>query len=85
MKKQIVCINWGTKYGAPYINRLYQMVKANITPPFRFVAFTDTRDGVLPDIDCWKGARAVQSSLIGFIDFIVNLISMWLGLSEVVL
>ena len=53
MKKQIVCINWGTKYGAPYINRLYQMVKANITPPFRFVAFTDTRDGVLPDIDCF--------------------------------
>lgn len=53
MKKQIVCINWGTKYGAPYINRLYQMVKANITPPFRFVAFTDTRAGVHPDVDCF--------------------------------
>jgi hypothetical protein len=53
MKKQIVCINWGTKYGAPYINRLYRMVRANITPPFRFVAFTDTRDGVHPDIDCF--------------------------------
>ncbi|MEM1076866.1 MAG: glycosyl transferase [Pseudomonadota bacterium] len=53
MKKQIVCINWGTKYGAPYINRLYQMVKANVTPPFRFVAFTDTRNGVHPDVDCF--------------------------------
>lgn len=53
MKKQIVCINWGTKYGAPYINRLYQMVKANITPPFRFVAFTDTREGVNSEIDCF--------------------------------
>ncbi len=53
MKKQIVCINWGTKYGAPYINRLYQMVKANTTPPFRFVAFTDTRAGVHPDVDCF--------------------------------
>lgn len=53
MKKQIICINWGTKYGAPYINRLYQMVKANITPPFRFVAFTDTRDGVHADVDCF--------------------------------
>jgi hypothetical protein len=52
MKKQIVCINWGTKYGAPYINRLYQMVKANITPPFRFLCFTDTRDGIYPEIDC---------------------------------
>ena len=53
MKKQIVCINWGTKYGAPYIHRLYEMVRANITPPFRFVAFTDTRDGVHPDVDCF--------------------------------
>ena len=53
MDKQIVCINWGTKYGAPYINRLYEMVRANITPPFRFVAFTDTRTGVHPDIDCF--------------------------------
>ncbi len=53
MDKQIVCINWGTKYGAPYINRLYEMVRANITPPFRFVAFTDTRDGVNPAVDCF--------------------------------
>ena len=53
MKKQIVCINWGTKYGAPYINRLYEMVRANITPPFRFVAFTDTREGVNPGVDCF--------------------------------
>ena len=53
MDKQIVCINWGTKYGAPYINRLYEMVRANTTPPFRFVAFTDTREGVHPDVDCF--------------------------------
>ena len=53
MDKVVVCINWGTKYGAPYINRLYEMVRANITPPFRFVAFTDTRDGVHPDVDCF--------------------------------
>jgi len=51
--KQVVCINWGTKYGAPYINRLYRMVAKNITPPFRFVAFTDTEDGVLPEVDCF--------------------------------
>ena len=53
MNKQIVCINWGTQYGAPYINRLYQMVKANITSSFRFVAFTDTREGLLPEIECF--------------------------------
>ncbi|MEC8294735.1 MAG: glycosyl transferase, partial [Pseudomonadota bacterium] len=53
MKKQVVCINWGTKYGAPYVNRLFEMVKANITPPFRFVCFTDNRDRFLPEIDCF--------------------------------
>ena len=53
MRKQIVCINWGTKYGAPYINRLYRMVCANTTPPFRFVAFTDTREGVDPGVECF--------------------------------
>lgn len=53
MEKQIVCINWGTRYGAPYINRLYHMVRQNITPPFRFVCFTDTREGVHPDVVCF--------------------------------
>lgn len=53
MNKQIVCINWGTAYGAPYINRLYEMVRSNITPPFRFICFTDSRDGVHPDIVCF--------------------------------
>lgn len=52
MQKQIVCINWGTKYGAPYINRLNDMVRANITPPFRFVCFTDVHKDVNPDIEC---------------------------------
>ncbi len=50
--KQVICINWGTVYGAPYINRLYKMVSRNITPPFRFVAFTDTTEGVLPEVEC---------------------------------
>lgn len=53
MEKQIVCINWGTLYGAPYINRLYRMVCARTTPPFRFVAFTDSRDGVDPGVECF--------------------------------
>ena len=31
--KQVICINWGTKYGPDYVNRLYGMVARNITPP----------------------------------------------------
>lgn len=50
--KQVICINWGTKYGAPFINRLYAMVARNITPPFTFTCFTDNRDGLRPEILC---------------------------------
>lgn len=50
--KQVMCINWGTRYGAQYINRLYAMVSRNITAPWKFVCFTDTRNGLHPDIIC---------------------------------
>ncbi len=52
MKKQIICINWGEKYGATYINRLYGMVARNITPPFTFTCFTDNADGVRSEVRC---------------------------------
>jgi hypothetical protein len=52
MKKQIVCINWGTRYGPRFINRLYAMVARNITPPFSFTCFTDSDQGVRPEVDC---------------------------------
>jgi hypothetical protein len=50
MKKQIICINWGTKYGPKYINRLYGMVSRNITPPFDFVCFTDNPEGIRTEV-----------------------------------
>lgn len=50
--KQVICISWGTKYGAPFINRLYNMVERNITPPFTFTCFTDNREGLHPGILC---------------------------------
>ena len=45
MKRQVICISWGTKYGAPYVNRLYAMVARNLTPPFSFTCFTDDATG----------------------------------------
>lgn len=50
--KQVICINWGTKYGPPFINRLYGMVSRNITPPFRFICFTDNTNGIRPEVEC---------------------------------
>lgn len=48
--KQVICINWGTKYGAEYVNRLYGMVARNITPPFTFTCFTDNADAFSPEV-----------------------------------
>lgn len=50
MIKQIVCINWGKKYGPRYINRLYAGVARNITPPFTFTCFCDRPDGIRPEV-----------------------------------
>lgn len=50
--KQVICINWGTRYGPPFINRLYGMVARNITPPFTFTCFTDSEEGVRPEVRC---------------------------------
>ena len=49
--KQFICINWGTKYGADYVNRLYGMVARNTTPPFTFTCFTDNSDNFRPEVD----------------------------------
>jgi len=48
--KQIICINWGTKYGPLYVNRLYAMVSRNITPPFTFTCFTDNTHGMRSEV-----------------------------------
>ena len=52
MKKQIICINWGTKYGPPYINRLYGMCARNISGDFTLTCFTDNREGIRPEVIC---------------------------------
>lgn len=48
--KQVICINWGSKYGPLFINRLFAMVQRNITPPFSFTCFTDSIEGIRPEV-----------------------------------
>jgi hypothetical protein len=52
MDRQVVCINWGTKYGPPYVNRLYAGVARNISRPFSFTCFTDDPAGIRPEVRC---------------------------------
>ena len=33
-KNIVLCMKWGTKYGAEYVNRLYNMVKRHTTVDF---------------------------------------------------
>ena len=47
----VVCIRWGTAYGADDVNRLHRAVMRNVRRPTRFIAFTDPVDGLDPGID----------------------------------
>ena len=51
MKRNVICIKWGDKFGAEYVNRLYKMVEKNLTLPHRFVCFTDKPEGILEGVE----------------------------------
>lgn len=53
VKKYIFCMKWGTLYGAEYVNRLYSMVKRNLTYDFKMVCFTDDDKGIMDEVDCY--------------------------------
>ena len=41
----VICIKWGMKFDAEYVNRLHKMVEKNLTLPHRFICFTDNPNG----------------------------------------
>ena len=49
--KNIICMKWGKKFDAGYVNRLYKMVEKIITIPHRFVCFTDDGTGINENIE----------------------------------
>lgn len=51
--KQLICMKWGTLYGADYVNRLYRMIARNITGPFRLICLTDDAEGITPEVQCY--------------------------------
>lgn len=51
--KQVICMKWGTLYGAEYVNRLYAMVRVNTTGPLRFVCLTDNTQGIRAEVECF--------------------------------
>ena len=44
-------MKWGVRYGPEYVNRLYGMVRRNITGDLRFICFTDQAEGLVEGIE----------------------------------
>lgn len=50
MTRTVICMKWGTRYGADYANRLYSMCRRHITGDLRLICFTDDATGLRPEI-----------------------------------
>ncbi len=48
----VICMKWGDRYDAYWVNRLYAMVARNTTWTINFVCFTDDPTGIRDDITC---------------------------------
>lgn len=42
----VICMKWGTKYGADYVNKLFRGFKRNTKKPFNFICVTDNTEGL---------------------------------------
>jgi hypothetical protein len=51
MTQTVVCMKWGTRYGADYVNRLYSMVMRHTSRPTKLVCYTDDPSGVNPSVE----------------------------------
>lgn len=47
----VLCVKWGTKYSADYVNRLRNMVARNLPLAHRFLCLTDDSTGLQPGIE----------------------------------
>ena len=47
----IICMKWGDKFSASYVNKLYAMVERNLSIPFRFVCFTDDPQDIRSEVE----------------------------------
>jgi hypothetical protein len=45
-KRYVACLKYGNKYSSDYVNKLYNMVKRNLTIEHEFVCFTENPEGI---------------------------------------
>ena len=66
--RAVVCLKWGDKYGAEYVNRLYRGVARHLRGDFRFICFTEDARGIaseveIRDIDSLAAAEHMRRSI----------------------
>ncbi len=61
----VVCMKWGDRYPAMFVNRLYAMVARHTTWNFRFVCFTDDVTGVRGEVECLPLPRVDYDPKLG--------------------
>ena len=49
--KNVLCIKWGSKYSADYVNRLYNMVERHLSLSHRFICLTEDPMGLNAEIE----------------------------------
>lgn len=52
MKHLVLCMKWGDRYGAEYVNRLYRGIVRHTKGPVQVVCFTDDAKGIVPEVEC---------------------------------
>ena len=51
MLKTVVCMKWGTRYSATFVNRLYKAVRRNVSGELRFICFTDDAESLIAEVE----------------------------------
>lgn len=47
----IICLKWGDRYPAFYVNELFKGVSKNLNREFRFLCVTEKTEGLLPEVE----------------------------------
>jgi hypothetical protein len=53
VSQTVICIKWGSRYGADYVNRLLSMIRRQSARDTRLVCFTDNDIGIDPAVTVW--------------------------------
>ena len=53
-QNNVICMKWGDKYSADYVNILFNMVSRNLSIPFRFACFTDDPKGINEQVEVFN-------------------------------